>query len=65
MQETTLSKTPAQELLDLLLATQKFEQHYSCKIEFEKDYTVLTLFNKEHYLYRGHMTHPASDTTMA
>jgi hypothetical protein len=55
MQETNNIKTPAQELLDLLLTTQKLEQHYICQIEFETGYTILNLYNKEHRLLPNHL----------
>jgi|GEM_PF-4051740 len=58
MLETTTPKTPAQDLLDLLITTQKLEHHYICQIEFEKDFTTLNLFNKEHRS-AAHI-HPAS-----
>ncbi len=48
MQEALKNKTPVHDLLELLITTQKLEQHYTFQIEFEADHSVLHLLNKEH-----------------
>jgi len=48
MQQTTLIKTPATDLLDIL--KERIEQNYYYQIRYENGYTILSFYNKESLL---------------